>query len=267
MLLVCFTFGLITCGYRYTKSRKLPWIIAAGMCAGLMHATKETCVIAFAAMLLAVLLVSVTSKDRSETSWFKQLNKLHLAIALLAAAFISMLFYSSFFTDPSGIIDSFRTYTTYFDRAASNAYHIQPWYYYLDLLTYIEGFESSMWNEDFIVVFAVIGIFLALKKTSSNADNNLLRFIAFYTITMTVVYAAIPYKTPWCLLGFFHGMVLLAASADALSTAFMIMPDQQIETYCQDPEQTKALKLSRINETTVKYFGHWKTIRYDIQQS
>ena len=97
MLLICFTFGLITCGYRYTKSRKLPWIIAAGMCAGLMHATKETCVIAFAAMLLAVLLVSVTSKDRSGPSWFKKLNKLHLAIGLLAAAFISMLFYSSFF--------------------------------------------------------------------------------------------------------------------------------------------------------------------------
>jgi hypothetical protein len=27
---------------------------------------------------------------------------------------------------------------------------------------------------------------------------------------MAVVYAAIPYKTPWCLLGFLHGMVLLA---------------------------------------------------------
>jgi hypothetical protein len=28
---------------------------------------------------------------------------------------------------------------------------------------------------------------------------------------MTAVYSAIPYKTPWCLLGFFHGMVILAA--------------------------------------------------------
>jgi predicted membrane-bound mannosyltransferase len=27
---------------------------------------------------------------------------------------------------------------------------------------------------------------------------------------MTVVYSAIPYKTPWCMLGFLHGMILLA---------------------------------------------------------
>jgi len=27
---------------------------------------------------------------------------------------------------------------------------------------------------------------------------------------MTVVYSAIPYKTPWCLLGFLHGIILLA---------------------------------------------------------
>ena len=27
---------------------------------------------------------------------------------------------------------------------------------------------------------------------------------------MLVVYSAIPYKTPWCLLGFLHGMILLA---------------------------------------------------------
>jgi predicted membrane-bound mannosyltransferase len=34
--------------------------------------------------------------------------------------------------------------------------------------------------------------------------------VAFYTILMTVVYALIPYKTPWCVLGFLHGMALMA---------------------------------------------------------
>lgn len=216
MLLVCFTFGLIVCGYRYTKTCKLPWVIAAGICAGLMHATKETCVIAFAAMLLAVLLTVVTSKERTEHSWLKQTNKIHLALGVLAAAFISTLFYSSFFTNPSGIADSFRAFSTYFDRASANHLHIHPWYYYFDLLTYIEGLESSMWNEDFIVVFAAIGIFYIFKNsTALPADTKLLRFIAFYTITMTAVYSAIPYKTPWCLLGFFHPMALLAGFAFA----------------------------------------------------
>ncbi len=214
MLLVCFTFGLIVCGYRYTKSRKLSWMIAAGIFAGLMHATKETCIIAFAAMLLAIVLTALISKDRTPLAILKQTNKVHLAMGVLAAAVVSMLFYSSFFTNPSGIVESVATYTTYLGRASANSLHTHRWYYYLDLLTYIEGFEKSKWNEDFIVVFAVIGCFLAFKKSSAlHVDIKLVRFIAVYTVIMTVVYSAIPYKTPWCLLGFFHGMALLAGFA------------------------------------------------------
>ncbi|MCK5565496.1 MAG: FAD:protein FMN transferase [Planctomycetes bacterium] len=59
-----------------------------------------------------------------------------------------------------------------------------------------------------------------------------------------------------------------AAVADALSTAFMIMTDMQIETYCNESEQTRGLRFSRLNETentpTIKYFGDWKTVLYDI---
>jgi predicted membrane-bound mannosyltransferase len=41
-------------------------------------------------------------------------------------------------------------------------------------------------------------------------DPKLVRFLAIYTVVMTVVYSAVPYKTPWCLLSFLHGMILLA---------------------------------------------------------
>jgi hypothetical protein len=34
--------------------------------------------------------------------------------------------------------------------------------------------------------------------------------LSFYTLILTGLYAAIPYKTPWCLLSFLHGMILLA---------------------------------------------------------
>ena len=58
------------------------------------------------------------------------------------------------------------------------------------------------------------------------------------------------------------------AVADALSTAFMIMTDQQIAIYCNESEQTKALKISTLSDTVntpnIKYFGDWKTVLYDI---
>ena len=37
-----------------------------------------------------------------------------------------------------------------------------------------------------------------------------MRFLAFYTVTLTAAYSLISYKTPWCMLGFLHGMILLA---------------------------------------------------------
>ena len=45
----------------------------------------------------------------------------------------------------------------------------------------------------------------------------LVRFITLYTIVLALAYSAIPYKTPWCMLGFLHGLILLAGTgADAL---------------------------------------------------
>ena len=37
-----------------------------------------------------------------------------------------------------------------------------------------------------------------------------MRFLALYTFGLTAAYTLIPYKTPWCLLSFWHGMILLA---------------------------------------------------------
>ena len=213
MLLVCFTFGLIVCGYRYTKNRKITWMIAAGVFAGLMHATKETCVIAFASMFLAALFVFMTDHGKNTFQAVRKTVKLsHLFAGFTVAVIVSMMFYSAFFTDPAGILDSVRTYAAYLDRAAQNQLHDHPWYYYLDILTYFEGFEKLTWNEDFVVVFALLGfVFAVTGKFTSPINSGLIRFIAFYTLIMTLIYSAIPYKTPWCLLGFLHGMILLAA--------------------------------------------------------
>jgi uncharacterized protein (TIGR03663 family) len=38
----------------------------------------------------------------------------------------------------------------------------------------------------------------------------LVRFLTVYTLVLAGLYSAIPYKTPWCLLSFLNGMILLA---------------------------------------------------------
>jgi uncharacterized protein (TIGR03663 family) len=213
MHLVCFSFGVIACGWRYTQSKNMAWALLTGMFLGLMHATKETCIIAFASMLLALLLtLRMQNRQMSISDFVKIIKPLHIIVIIAAAVMVSILFYSSFFTNPDGILDSFRAYTTYFNRAGQNDLHIHPWYYYLDLLTWMEGFEKLTWNEDLVVVAAAFGFVMAMaKKGISNVNFTLLRFLAFYTLIETIVYSAIPYKTPWCLLGFLQGMILLAA--------------------------------------------------------
>jgi uncharacterized protein (TIGR03663 family) len=215
MLLVCFTFGMIVCGYRYTKNKNLYWAVTCGVFAGLMHATKETCIIAFFSMAFAIACVALMEKKQDFPSYIVKSVKLpHIFVGLFSAVVISFLFYSSFLTNPSGFADSFRTYATYFNRASENSFHIHPWYYYLDLLTYIEGIEKAKWNEDFIVVFGLLGSFFALREKGYDLiDRKLIRFFAFYTLIMIVIYSAIPYKTPWCLLGFLHGLTILSAYA------------------------------------------------------
>ncbi|MFH1718158.1 MAG: flippase activity-associated protein Agl23 [Planctomycetota bacterium] len=212
ILLVCFTFGAIASGYRYTRSRKIVWALLAGGFLGLMHATKETCVVAFGSMFLALVLTLLVRRQKgSLADDVKAIRLSHLVVGFAAGAAVSALFYSSFLSNPSGVLDSIRTYATYLNRAGGSALHVHPWYYYLRILLYFKYGDGPIWTEALIVLLAVVGFIAAMvKKELSFADIRLVRFIAFYTLILTVVYSAIPYKTPWCMLGFLHGMILLA---------------------------------------------------------
>jgi predicted membrane-bound mannosyltransferase len=93
----------------------------------------------------------------------------------------------------------------------SAAAHEHPWYYYLHLLTFYKAAPGPWWSEAPIPLLALAGIVKALRRGSEEEANvHLLRFLAFYTIFMTIAYSLISYKTPWCMLGFLHGTILLA---------------------------------------------------------
>ena len=193
MLLVCFTFGAVVSGFRYTQNKNVGWALTTGIFLGLMHATKETSIIAFASMALAMLLIYLSTSRQNRI----KIQPLHIAIAIAGAAVISVLFYSSFFSNPRGVIDSVLTYKTYIHRAGESKFHIHPWYYYLKMLIYSKYSVETAYNEAIIVIMAGLGFVVAVrKKNIIGANANLLRFIAFYTVTMMVIYSVISYKTP-----------------------------------------------------------------------
>ena len=214
LLLVCFTFGVMLSGYRYVRSRKIGWALSTGIFLGLMHATKETFVLALIAMLAALWLTLMLGRRRGGRGPLEVIKTIapgHALALVGAGLLVSALFYSSFLSHPQGVLDSIYAYKSYFVRAGQNQLHLHPWYYYLKMIIYSRYFGGPIWSEGLIVFLAVIGFGVAMTRRGlEGTPVGLLRFIAFYTLILTVIYALIPYKTPWNLLGFLHGMILLA---------------------------------------------------------
>jgi predicted membrane-bound mannosyltransferase len=243
MLMVFFTFGLIGCGWRFYLSRQTGWMVGAGIFAGLMHATKETCVLQFAAIAVGLVVVwmadlfsagsgmGVVNRGRKNP-----IKKSQILALLVAAVVTSVLIFSKFFTDWRAVYDSVATYWGKLDRAQGQG-HQKTFFYYLGLIwggpmsagpsgdgvfsgdfwkniPEMLGIKPSgriVWGERLLLLLAGIGMITAfVTQPSRNQSRHLVRFLAVYSVAVFVIYSAISYKTPWLVIGPWHGMLIMA---------------------------------------------------------
>lgn len=230
-LLVFFTLAALATGWRLARSRKLVWAVLCGACIGMMHATKETWVLSAAAAVAGGALSLVWTRAREGAWWQRHpaadpAHETHtdawgtrrlgvwpgrLFAGLIAAGVVTLVLYSSFGRDWRGPLDSISAFAVYVQRGSRPELHAHPWYYYLELLTAFRPAKGFFWSEGFVVGLAVIGGAVSLAHDGlAPPQRCFCRFLTFYTFALTALYAAISYKTPWCLLSFFHGMILLA---------------------------------------------------------
>jgi len=281
MLLAFFTLALIAAGWQYARHRRPLWLVLSGVAAGLMIATKETAVLAFAAMAAAYFAAISWTRlvDGVELPGRRLFGLREIAIMAAAALPVACLFLSGFLSNhpaPLGVltgpIDYLRSYTPWLARARGASLHVYPWHYYLGILLWTKRESGPVYSEALIVGLGLAGAIAALLPRRKNSDTAstpqtahqarlatgshaseapttensqgvlsslsggtsnpqfetrhlpagtlhptpntrhpaLPRFLAFYTLFLTVLYCAIPYKTPWCLLSFYTGMALLA---------------------------------------------------------
>jgi len=155
----------------------------------------------------------------------------HLALGVGTAAFIAVLFFTSFFQNPRGFIDSILSFKVYFAKAGDAGFHVYPWSYYLKMLSFSKTGSGPVWSEALILILAVAGIIAAFRlrpeRPSSKlwrpneGDRSFLIFVSFYAVISTAAFSLIPYKTPWNVLPFYFGFILLAGNgAMALLRAF-----------------------------------------------
>jgi uncharacterized protein (TIGR03663 family) len=220
MLLVFFTFLAIASGWRYWRTRKIPWALLSGAGVGFMWATKETFVITLVALGLALALNHFWNRKLDASGLpinAARLNLFHVAAAFGICLLLWLLMFSSFFRNARGLSDSFRTYSSWFHRAAGESAHIHPWYFYFERLLLFRVHRGPLWSEGLIFLLALVGGIAAFaRKGLSDANASFVRFLALYTLALTAAYSLISYKTPWCLLNFWLGMILLAGVGSAV---------------------------------------------------
>jgi len=214
VLLVFFTFLALAAGWRYWQSRRIGWALLAGAGIGLMHATKETFVITLVAAALALVANLIWSRwmdAAGPPSARRPINLKHVGASLAVWLIVALALFSSFFTNAGGPLDSIRTYLPWLERAEGASPHINPWNFYLRRLLFFHAASSPIWSEALILFLALVGAYAGFaRKGLADASAGFVRFLALYTFALTAGYTLIAYKTPWCLLNFWHGMILLA---------------------------------------------------------
>jgi len=174
-----------------------------GFCGGCALACKETALLAFFAMAVAAW--TAFGVHRIGIYWRTK----HILIAVLTLMLTTLLWFSSFLTHPQGVVDALATgFGSYAARATGTPEHTHPWWFYFQTFFAFRYGKGPFWSEAGLLLPAVLAGIAAFRKGGSRA----LRFVTVYTVVQAAVYAAIPYKTPWCALGFLHGVTLLAGA-------------------------------------------------------
>ena len=215
--LVVASFGALLAAWSWLRRPSAAAALLGGACAGLMLATKETASLALGALALALTLTAVSTPAPDAPAGERAAARLGASCtATTRGSRWPRPCWSRPRSSPrsgrarGGVADAVRAYGYYFERSGT-PWHGHAWDYYLRLLAHFPATGTPFWTEGLILVLAAAGGVAAFTRApEAGADPRGLRLLALYTLVLLAVYCAIPYKTPWCVLGFLHGMVLLA---------------------------------------------------------
>lgn len=153
-------------------------LLLAGLAFSLLATVKETWVLSVAALGMAGLAVLLRGAlpPPLPKRWTAALLPAVLAVPYA-------LLFTSFFTHPRGLADSFRSYLLWLGKGVADSGHAKPWDYFPRLLLEYEPLAMG---------FALWGGWLALRRRDAFGT-----FCALWAGGLLAAYSLIPYKTPW----------------------------------------------------------------------
>ncbi|MDT5158350.1 MAG: hypothetical protein QOH51_2707 [Acidobacteriota bacterium] len=205
MSFVFFTLGIVVAALRFYETGAAKYVYLAAVSAAMLFATKETAFISVGTLGLAWLVAFVWVKmaggvradGRERNSEAVGLTKFRasgqapfvVAISVVLFVFIWILFYSSFFTNWKGVLDSFKAFDIWKETGMSE-FHRKPLYTYVKWLL----------QEDAPIF--VLGSFGAVWALFESRKNRFVIFAAAWGCGLLAAYSLISYKTPWLVLNF-----------------------------------------------------------------
>jgi len=197
------------------------YLLLASASAVLLFATKETAFITIGTMLIACVCVWLWRKIYRAVVGQPKENELEpvaltwatfrarlgtssdvlLIIAACAFVFIyvGILFFSSFFTYPEGVLKAFEAYAIWTKTGSKD--HTQNGFF---------AYLKWLWKiESPILILSAIGTLIAFFK----ARHRFAMFAGLWTFGLFLAYSIIPYKTPWLAISFTLPMCIIAGYA------------------------------------------------------
>ncbi|HPA20549.1 MAG TPA: TIGR03663 family protein [Verrucomicrobiae bacterium] len=202
---VFFAFLLVGSGWRFSRRPSLGWALVAGTSAGLMVASKETCVINWFGMGVALLL-TVGPRRLLRAPWGL------LFIGAACALLVAVCWLTGFFTHPGALVDAAAGWAPYGQRVSGEG-HQKTWSWYFEIL--FRGWRGGRVGPE-VAMLTMVGVAVVrLAYRACRHHRPLVVFLAIYAAVMLAVYCVIPYKTPWLLMSSLHAAAVLAGAGVA----------------------------------------------------
>jgi len=169
-------------------------VAGLGLTLGAMACMKENFVLYVATLLIAEGCIRVYERR------FKIENPKKLllgSLAIVAIAFVIIVpVFSAFFHDANGVPNFFKAFELWSKTGENGNGHQKPFDYWLKLMSELE----------WMAMLGLLLVPLALKKVPAQ-----LRLISVMSFGLWLAYSIVAYKTPWCVLSFYWGLILVAA--------------------------------------------------------
>lgn len=204
-----FTLAVVMNAYQFHRTRDSLYAYLAALSATLLLCTKETGVFHLIVLVLAYACAQITYwiSDEQRGRFSLDLVTSEPAADLRSAAphlvyigglcfLVWMVFFSSFFTNFSGLIDSLRAFKFWGSEGLKSG-HVKPFFYYTT--------DILIRYETVALIFGFVGIAAAFLKNDRTG-----LFLSFWTMGIVAFYSLVPYKTPWLVVNLVLPLTIVA---------------------------------------------------------